>query len=167
MLDKLNTPEEIFSCKLGAALTMESDVLEMLDGLQRETQREELRQIFLANAEETRQHIRNIAKSFRLLGEQPDDSPCAVIHALEKDGSAAIEKTHESIVDAVILAGAAEVKHYEIAVYEILVMNAEARGASEVAALLGQNLEQELAALEKVKSAAQRISQQGYATVAV
>jgi ferritin-like metal-binding protein YciE len=108
MFDKFNTPEEIFSCKLGSALTMESDVLEMLDELRLQTQRDELRQLFEAHAEETRQHIRNIAGSFRLLGEEPDDSPCPVIHAIEKDCNAAIENTRESIVDAVILAGVAE-----------------------------------------------------------
>jgi ferritin-like metal-binding protein YciE len=165
MLDKLNTPEEIFSCKLGSALTMESDVLEMLDELQMQTQRDELRQLFETHAEETRQHIRNIADSFRLLGEEPDDSPCPVIHAIEKDCNAAIGNTRESIVDAVVLAGAAEAEHYEIAVYEALVTNAEARGASEIAALLRQNLEQELSALEKLKSAQQRISHEGYASV--
>ena len=65
-----------------------------------------------------------------------------MIHAIEKDCNAAIENTRESIVDAVILAGVAEAEHCEIAVCEALVTNAEARGASEVAALLRQNLEQ-------------------------
>jgi ferritin-like metal-binding protein YciE len=167
MFKTLNTPEELFSCQLGAALTMEGDVLQMLDELQRETRRAELRELFNAHAEETRQHIRNIAESFRLLGEEPDDSPCPVIHALEKDVSAAMAKTDESIVDAVILASAAEVEHYEIAVYETLVINAEARGAREVAAVLRQNLEQEQAALKQFRTAAQRISQEGYAQVAL
>jgi ferritin-like metal-binding protein YciE len=67
----------------------------------------------------------------------------------------------------VILAGATEVEHYEIAVYETLVTNAEARGAPEVAALMCQNLHQEQAALEKLSHAAQRISHEGYAKVAV
>lgn len=167
MSEKLNTPEEIFSCKLGAALTMESDVLGMLDELGQEAQHDELRQLFGAHAEETRQHIRNIAESFRLLGEEPDNSPCPVIHALEKDASAAIKKTDTSVVDVVILAAVTEVEHYEIAVYETLITHAETRGAPQVAALLRQNLQQEQAALEKVKSATQRISHEGYAAVAV
>jgi ferritin-like metal-binding protein YciE len=167
MFEKLNTPEEIFSYKLGSALSMENDILGMLEKLQQETKREELRQLFSTHAEETHQHVRNIEESFRLLGEEPDDSPCPAIEALEKDGNAAMKKTDESIIDAVILAGATEVEHYEIAVYETLLTNAEARGNPEVAALLRQNLEQEQVALEKVKSAAQRISHEGYAKVAV
>ena len=166
MFEKLNTPEEIFSFKLGSALSMENEILEMLEKLHQETTREELRQIFSSHAEETSQHIRNIEESFRLLGEEPDDSPCPVIQALEKDGNAAMKKTDEHIVDAVILAAATETEHYEIAVYETLVLNAEARGAPDVAALLRQNLEQEKAALEKIQGAAHRISHEGYATAA-
>jgi ferritin-like metal-binding protein YciE len=62
----------------------------------------------------------------------------------------------------VILAGATEVEHYEIVVYETLLTNVEARGAPEVVALLRQNLEQEQAALENVNRAARRISHEGY-----
>jgi ferritin-like metal-binding protein YciE len=166
MFEKLNTPEEIFSYKLGSALSMEKDILGMLEKFQQETKREELRQLFKAHTEETHQHIRNIEESFRLLGEEPDDNPGPVIPALEQNSNAATKKTDESTIDAVILAGATEVEHYEIAVYETLLTNAEARGNPEVAALLRQNLEQEQAALQKVKSAAQRISQEGYAKVA-
>ncbi len=45
--------------------------------------------------------------------------------------------------------GAIETEHHEIAVYEVLVTNAEARGAPEVAALLRENLEQEKHTLEE------------------
>ena len=166
MFERLNTPEKIFSCKLGAALTMEGDILELLDEFQQETQSDELRLLFSTHAEETRRHVRNIAESFRLLGEEPDDSPCPVVRALGKDCNAAIEKTDESIVDVLILAAATEVEHYEIAVYETLVTNAEARGAPQVATLLRQNLEQEQAALEKFKSAGQHITHERYARVA-
>lgn len=71
--------------------------------------------------------------------------------------------TDISIVDAVILAGALETEHYQIAVYETLVTNAEARGANEVAAPLQANLAQEESVRDKVKQAGQRISHEGIA----
>ena len=166
MFERLNTPEEIFSFKLGSALTMEQNILEMLGELQDKTQRDELRQLFHQHAEETRQHVSNIEQAFKLLGEEVDDSPCPAFQGLEKEGKATMKKTDDSIIDAVILAGAIETEHHEIAVYETLVNNAEARGAEEVAALLRQNLEQEQAALEKVKAAAHRIAREGYAKAA-
>ncbi len=163
MFEKLNTPEEIFSFKLGSALTMEKTVLGMLGDLEEHAQRDELKQLFRHHADETRQHIANIEKSFELLDEDVNESPCPTIDGLEKEGKATIKKTDDGVVDAVILAGAVETEHHEIAVYETLVTNAEARGATDVAQLLRQNLEQEQHTLEEVKSAAQRISREGIA----
>ncbi|HEX4345234.1 MAG TPA: ferritin-like domain-containing protein [Solirubrobacteraceae bacterium] len=166
MFEHLDTPEEIFSFKLGSALKMEQDILKMLGDLHEQTQRQELHDLFAQHAEETKQHIANIERSFELLGEEPDDSPSPVTKGLIAEGKSSIKKTNDAIVDAVIMAGAIETEHYEIAVYEILVTNAEARGAPEVAALLRANLESEQAALDKVKAAAERIANTGYALAA-
>ena len=54
---------------------------------------------------------------------------------------AAVSKPDESLVDAVILAAAAEVEHYEVAVYETLLAYAEARDVPGVSGLLRQNLQ--------------------------
>lgn len=163
MFEHLNTPEEIFSFKLGSALSMEHDTLDMLGDLEAQTPRAELKTLFREHAVETRQQIANIERCFQLLGEQVDDSPSPTTKGLAREGKASIRKTDDSIVDAVILAGALETEHYEIAVYETLVINADARGASEVAALLRANLQQEEAARDKVKQAMQRISKEGIA----
>jgi ferritin-like metal-binding protein YciE len=163
MFEHLNTPEEVFSFKLGSALSMERDTLDMLGDLEAGTSRPELKTLFREHAVETRQQIANIERSFELLGEPVDDSPSPTTKGLAKEGKATIKKTDASIVDAVILAGALETEHYEIAVYETLVINADARGAGEVAALLRANLQQEEAARDKVKQAMLRISQQGIA----
>lgn len=166
MFEKLTTPEDIFSFKLGAALTMEKKVLEMLGDLEEHAQRKELKDLFRHHADETRHQITNIEKAFGLLGEEVDESPCPVIEGLEKEGKATIKKTDDTIVDAVLLSSAAETEHHEIAVYETLVTNAEARGAHDVARLLEENLRQEKEALEKVKAHSTRISHEGIAVAA-
>lgn len=163
MFEHLSTPEEIFSFKLGSALSMEHDTLDMLADLEQTARRPELKALFREHAGETRQQIANIERSFELLGEPVDDSPCPTTTGLAKEGKSTIRKTEASLVDAVVLAGALETEHYEIAVYETLVTNAEARGATEVAALLQANLGQEEAARDKVKQAMQRISREGIA----
>lgn len=163
MFEHLTTPEEIFSFKLGSALSMEHDTLEMLGDLEQQAQRPELKTLFRDHAVETQQQTANIEQCFQLLGEQIDDSPSPTTKGLSKEGKSTIKKTDVSLVDAVILAGALETEHYKIAVYETLVTNAEARGATEVANLLRQNLQQEEAARDNVKQAAQQISQTGIA----
>lgn len=160
MFEKLDTPDQVFHYKLGAALTMENKVLEMLGDLQEATRHDALRELFAHHAEETRGHIANLERSFELLGEKPDDSPCPAIHGIEKEGKANIKKTDESILDTVILAGAAETEHHEIAVYESLIVAAEARGSQDIAALLRENLEQEQHTLDEVRQASQRLARE-------
>jgi ferritin-like metal-binding protein YciE len=161
MFEKLTTPEEIFNFKLGAALKMEQTNLEMLGDLEEHAQRDELKQMLRHHADETKTHIANIEKSFELLGEEADTSPCPAIEGLEKEGQATIKKTDDSVVDAVILSGAAETEHHEIAVYEGLITHAEARGASAVVELLKRNLDDERHTLEELQQVTQRIAHEG------
>ena len=163
MFERLNTPEEIFSFKLGAALKMENTILEMLADLEESAQREELKAALRRHAEETHRHVANIERCFGLLGEDVDDSPCPAIDGLRSEGKATIKKTDDSVVDAVILAGAAETEHHEIAVYETLIASAQARGAAEVAELLRENLQSEQQTLQEVRSTFERLSREGIA----
>ena len=153
MFDKLNNNREVFGHKLGSALTMEQDVLDMLGDLEDKAQRDELKQQFRHHAEETRHQIDNIEQVFRALGEKPDESPCPVTKALEKEAKANIKIADDSVVDTVILSGAAETEHHEIAVYESLITQAEELGQPDVLPLLKQNLEIEQHTLDEVKKA--------------
>ncbi len=163
MFEHLNTPEEIFSFKLGSALSMEQKLVEVLEELEQHAQREEIKHALAEHRQETRQHIANVAQCFELLGEEVQNQPFPVIDAMAKDGMSAIKKTDTAIVDVVILAAATESEHYEIAVYETLITNAQARGASEVAELLTQNLKQEQRALDVARATMNTIAQQGIA----
>jgi ferritin-like metal-binding protein YciE len=156
MFDKLNNPREVFGHKLGSALTMEQDVLDMLGDLEDKARSDELKQQFRHHADETRQQIDNIEQVFRALGEEPDDSPCQVTKALDKEAKANIKMADDSVVDAVILSGAAETEHHEIAVYEALIAQAEQFDQSEIVQLLQQNLEIEQHTLDEVKRAQRR-----------
>jgi ferritin-like metal-binding protein YciE len=160
LLEKFDTPSELFTYKLGSALTMERDVLEMLGKLEQEARSQELKQQFRHHAEETRQQIDNVEHAFAALGEEPDGKPCPVIEAIDKEGRAHMKRSDESLVDSVILAGAAATEHHEIAVYEWLICEAEAMGKQSVVALFEQNLEQEQHTLEEVKGAMRRITQE-------
>ena len=160
MFEKLNTPEELFSYKLGAALKMENTVLDMLGNLENEAQSDKLKQQFRHHAGETREQIANLEQAFEKLGQQPDDSPCPAIEGIDKEGKANIKKADDSVVDAVILSGAAETEHHEIAVYEGLIAQAEGLGQQDVVSLLRENLEQEQHTLEEVKGATQKLAQE-------
>jgi ferritin-like metal-binding protein YciE len=158
MFERLHTPEEAYNFKLGAALKMERTVLEMLEKLQDEAQSEQLVQQFRHHHQETQQHIANLERAFELFGWEVDDSPCPAIEAIDKEGKANIKKADDSIVDSVILQGALETEHHEIAVYENLIINAEAMGRDDVVQLLRQNLEQEQHTLDEAKQLERQVA---------
>ena len=93
--------------------------------------------------------LANLEKAFAALGWEVDDSPCPAIEGTEKEGKATVKKTDEAVVDDVLLSGAAETEHYEIAIYEGLITHAHAMGKSDVLELVKQNLEQEQHTLEE------------------
>lgn len=163
MFEHFHTADDIFSFKLGSALTMEHDSLQMLGELEEHAQRAELRTLFQEHAKETRGQIANLERCFELLGQNVNDSPSPATKGLSKEGKSTIGKTDQSLVDMVALAGALETEHYETAVYETLIISAEAQGASEIVSLLKENLEQEKAASEKIIRASRQVALEGAA----
>jgi ferritin-like metal-binding protein YciE len=158
MFERLNTPQEAFNHQLGAAVTMEQTVLEMLDKNIEEAHDERVKQLFRHHQDETRQHITNLQQVFAAFGWEVDDSPCPAIQGIDKEGKANAKKADDSIVDSIILGGAMETEHHEMAVYENLILNAQALGRQEAVRLLEQNLEQEQHTLAEVKEAARRVA---------
>ena len=166
MFERFNTPEEIFSYKLGSALSMERQLVDLLERLEQCTLREEIRHPLAVHREETLQHVANIEHCFTLLEEPVDVSPCGVIEALANESKSMIKKSDDSLPDVLILAVASEAEHYEIAVYETLIANADARrGATAVGKLLRENLAQDKHALTVARTLMKTILEQGIAPV--
>jgi ferritin-like metal-binding protein YciE len=157
---KLDTPQKLFTQKLGAALTMEQTVLKMLEDLEKDARHEDLQELFRHHAEETEQQIANLGRAFAALDQEPDKKPCPTIKALQVEGKATIEFAKGDLVDDAVLAAATETEHHEIAVYEELITFAEAMGMQDIATLLRENLEQEQHTLEEVRRAAARIARE-------
>jgi ferritin-like metal-binding protein YciE len=160
MAQTISDPRELFAHKLGAALTMEQTVLDMLGQLETAAQRTELKEQLRHHATETEQQIRNLEQAFTALGAEVEDKPCPAIEGIEKEGQALIKKAEDGLVDAVILSGAADTEHHEISVYEGLITKAEAMGEQDIVALLQENLEQEQHTLDEVKKASQQLAQE-------
>ena len=163
MFERLHTPEETYNWQLGAALKMEKKIVGMLDELIDESHDESIKQLFRTHQQETKGQIENIEQAFSALGWEVDESPCPAIDGIEKEGKATIKKTDDAIVDGVILEGAMETEHHEMAVYENLIINARAMGRDDVAQLMQRNLDQEQHALQKVKTLAEQVATVGAA----
>jgi ferritin-like metal-binding protein YciE len=158
MFERLNTPQDVYNWKLGSALKMERTLVDMLGDNADAAQDERITRMLLDHQEETRGHVANLEEVFHLFGWEVDDSPCPAIQGIEREGKANIRKSDDAVVDLVILSGAAEAEHHEIAVYEGLIVNARAMGRDDVVLVLQRNLQQELAALEKVTAASVQLA---------
>ena len=155
----INDPRKLFAYKLGTVLSGEKKILTMLKKLEKRAQREELRQQFRHHREETEGQIRNIEQAFKALGEKATGRQNPTITGLAEQADVLYDKTDDEILDTVLLGGAAETEHLEIALYEDLITQARAMGEQQVVALLEQNLEQEQHTLEEVKRASERLAQ--------
>jgi ferritin-like metal-binding protein YciE len=150
---KVENPKELFIHNLGACLTMENTVEEMLGKLVEQANDGELKQQLRHHREETQAQIRNLHQAFQSLGLEAKEMPCPAIEGIEKEGEANLKLSADELHDAVILAGCAETEHHEIAVYENLIVHAGALGEEDVVALLRENLEQEQHTLGEVLKA--------------
>jgi ferritin-like metal-binding protein YciE len=157
---KVETPTELFVHKLGAALTMEGTILEMLEELQEEASDPKLQRDLQQHHTETQQQIQNLQRVFQALGEEPEAQPCPTIEGLQKEGKTMIKAVDDQLVDSVILSGVIETEHHEIAVYDGLIIKAEQMDDDDIVALLQENLEQEEATLDKAVKAAEQSSKQ-------
>ena len=156
----VETPTELFAHKLGAALTMEETILEMLEELQQKASDPKLQRQLQQHHTETQQQVQNLRRIFDALGTQPEKQPCPAIEGLEKEGQEMIKTVDDALVDSVILSGVIETEHHEVAVYDVLIIQAEQMGDDDIVALLQENLEQEEATLDKAVKAAEQSATQ-------
>jgi ferritin-like metal-binding protein YciE len=156
---KLETRRDLFLYKLGAALTMEKTILDMLPELEEQATHDELESALRMHCDQTQNHVRNIERAFEVLGEEPDDQPCPAIEGLEKEGQANLKMVDEPLKDAVIVSSVVETEHHELAVYEGLIANAKAMGEHEVVGLLETNVVDEREALQRARTITQLLAQ--------
>ena len=156
----IETPRELYLHKLGAALTMEKTILDMLAELEEHANDSQLQQSLRTHYEETQQHVANLERAFDMLGAEVDDAPCPAIEGLEKEGQANLKMVDDGLNDHVIIDGVCETEHHEIAVYEGLITKAEAMGEQDVVRLLQENLASEQATLQKAKQMGEQLARQ-------
>ena len=158
MFERFDKPAEAYEFKLGAALKMEKQVLEILDESIESAQDEQVKDLLRTHGRESEQHVEVLEQVFAAFDWEIDDSPCPAIEGLKTEGKTMIKKTDDSFVDSVILQGAVEVEHHEIGVYTNLILNARAMGRDDVVDLLPRNLDSEEQALQKVTAQQEQVA---------
>ncbi|MGZ4392798.1 MAG: YciE/YciF ferroxidase family protein [Gaiellaceae bacterium] len=158
----MTDPRALFLHELGDVLFAERTLVKALPKLRDEASDAELAKSFGEHLEQTKQHVTNVEKAFDVLGRAAKAERCPAIEGIKKehDEFVADESPSPEVLDAFLTGAGARAEHYEIAAYEGLIAMAEAMGEDEVVRLLTENLEEEQAALETVKSIGKRLAKQ-------
>lgn len=159
-MPQISDPRELFAYKVGAALTMEDTVLQLLQESAQQATDDQIKQKFQHHAEETQGQIQNLEQVFQALGQEPQRQPCPAIEGIQREAQEMKQTVSPELLDSVIVGGAAEVEHHEISVYEGLLTKANAMGEEDITGLLQENLDQETHTLQEVQTESERLAQQ-------
>jgi len=115
----------------------------------------DLQDAFRSHLKETERQVGRLEQVFKTVSEKPRGKKCDGIMGIVEEGNKAIEELEEGpVLDAALIAGGQKVEHYEIASYGTLAYFAELLGNDRAKELLGQTLDEEKAADEKLNEIA-------------
>lgn len=135
----------------------EKQLLKALPKMAKAATHEDLREAMETHLEETQEQVKRLEKVFSALGKKPSAKPChGMLGIIEENMEKMQELDRGSVLDAVLIAGAQRVEHYEIGSYGTAVAWARLLGLNEVASLLEQTLEEEKATDKKLTALAEQ-----------
>ncbi|WP_239492201.1 ferritin-like domain-containing protein [Luteitalea sp. TBR-22] len=147
---------DAFLDELRDAFDAEKQITRALPRVAKAASSPQLRAAFEQHIQETKAQVERLTRVFESLGEKPRGKHCdGMAGILEEAKSALEEETEDATMDALLIASAQRVEHYEMAAYGTLVAWAEAMGHDEAARLLRETLDEEKATDEKLTAIAE------------
>jgi ferritin-like metal-binding protein YciE len=136
----------------------EKQLVKALPKMAKATDSPELRAAFEDHLEITKAHVSRLEEVFKLLGVPARGKTCEGMKGLIEEGQKAIEELEGTVLDAALIASAQKVEHYEIATYGTLATFAEVLDMQDAKDLLGQTLDEEKEADQKLTQIAGQIN---------
>jgi ferritin-like metal-binding protein YciE len=155
-MPNLDSLEELMQDELKDIYDAEKQLTKALPKLEKKASAAELKEAFADHLAETEQHVERLEQIFDQLGMPARGKKCEGMQHLIAEGNDMIgEAEDDATRDAVMIAAAQKVEHYEIATYGTLRTWASLLGKSDVASILEETLEEEKAADEKLTGIAE------------
>ena len=149
---------ELFVEEIKDIYDAEKQLVKALPKMAKATESAELRSAFEEHLEITKAHVSRLEEVFKLLGMAARGKTCEGMKGLIEEGAEAIEEMEGTVLDAALIASAQKVEHYEIATYGTLATFADVLDMQDAKDLLGQTLEEEKEADEKLTQIASMIN---------
>jgi ferritin-like metal-binding protein YciE len=149
---------ELFVEEVRDIYDAEKQLVKALPKMAKAAESEELRAAFEEHLEITRAQVGRLEEVFKGLGMPARGKTCEGMKGLIEEGQEAMEEMEGTVLDAALIASAQKVEHYEIATYGTLATFAEVLGLEDAKDLLGQTLDEEKEADEKLTQIASQIN---------
>ena len=146
------TLRDLLVQKVQALYDIETQIIKALPKMAKKAKNSELKSAFEEHLAETEEQASRLEQVFEILGEKPKKLKCEGIRGIIEDGAWVMQNVTGAALDANLIAAAQYVEHYETAGYGSAATWAELLGEDEIKDLLGQTLEEEKAADEKLTS---------------
>jgi ferritin-like metal-binding protein YciE len=143
----INNLEELYFDQLRDLHSAETQLIAALPEMVSNATDEDLRKAFSHHLEETRTHLTRLTSICDDHGIDPTGEECEAMRGLIREAKKHLSNTIAGEVrDAVLIASANRVEHYEIAAYGVAKCFAETLGFDDAAIVLGETLDEESAA---------------------
>jgi ferritin-like metal-binding protein YciE len=156
-MTSMDSLEELLQDELKDTYDAEKQLTKALPKLVKKAANEELRTALDDHLRETEQHVQRLEDIFEQLGMPARGKTCTGMQNLIKEGNTMIGEAEEPARDAVMIAAAQKVEHYEIAAYGTMRTWANQLGKTDIAALLEDTLEEEKQADHKLTEIAENL----------
>ena len=146
--------QELFVEELRDMYDAEKRLTKALPKMAKAAENDQLQMALMNHLQETEGQVSRLEEVFRTLGEKPRGKKCDGIMGIVEESNTAMQELDGPVLDAALIAGAQKAEHYEIASYGTLAYFADMLGNQQAKDLLGETLEEEKAADEKLNTIA-------------
>lgn len=151
MFEKLNSLDDLLLHEVQDMYHAEKQLVKALPDVAEKAASPELKSAIEEHLQQTKVHVNRLERIFEMLGQEPKTTKCKAIKGILDEGDDTIsERGSSETLDAAIIMSAQKVEHYEIAAYGSLATWADMLGRQDIKQLLGQTLDEEKAADEKL-----------------
>src|SRR5688572_7291293 len=148
----MQTIQELFEHELKDMYSAEHALLDALEQMAGESSDKDIKKGYVQHRKETQGQIKRLEKIFKSMGQKPEAETCAGIEGLIKEKKLFMrEKPSPELLEFFNVGASQKVERYEITAYESLIDMADKLGMTDAVELLEQSLQEEEAALNKLK----------------
>jgi ferritin-like metal-binding protein YciE len=158
-MSKITNLRDVYIEQLKDLYSAETQLIKALPKMAKAATAPDLAQGFQEHLVQTKEHAARLEQIFEGLDEKPTGKTCKAMKGLVEEGAETIdEDASDAAKDAMLIAAAQRVEHYEIAGYGTVKTYASLLGEDEAVEILSQTLQEEVDTDKKLTHAAESIN---------